>query len=105
MLALPAASGVAGAGAGADADSDSDAHNRFDGVVNIVEHLGEVNFIYLTLVNGQDIVLRGDGNLQVHIGAPLTVSASAAALHVFDQGGRALRRLKPGNMITSRRED
>jgi ABC-type sugar transport system ATPase subunit len=82
---------------------NSDAENRFDGVVNIVEHLGEANFIYLTLSNGQDIVLRGDGNLQVTIGAPMTVSAPAAALHLFDQDGRALLRLKPGNMIASRR--
>jgi ABC-type sugar transport system ATPase subunit len=89
----------------AGADANSHTHNRFDGSVNIVEYLGEVNFIYLTLANGQVIVLRGDGNFQVHIGAPLTVSAPATALHVFDRNGRALRPLKPGNMIASRRID
>jgi ABC-type sugar transport system ATPase subunit len=86
-----------------DAEVNSNSSNRFDGVINIVEHLGEANFIYLTLPNGQDIVLRGDGNLQVAIGAPLTVSAPAAALHVFDRNGCAFLRLKPGNMIASRR--
>ncbi|MFT5645013.1 MAG: ABC-type sugar transport system ATPase subunit [Janthinobacterium sp.] len=83
--------------AGADADI------RFDGVVNIVESLGEANIIYLTLPNGEDIVLRGDGDLQVNLGAALTVSAPTSAFHVFDAGGQALRRLKPGNMIASRR--
>ena len=80
----------------------ADAGTRFDGVVNIVEHLGEANFIYLTLPNGRDIVLRADGDQQVHIGAALTVSAPAAAFHLFDAGGRALRRLKPGNMRSSK---
>jgi ABC-type sugar transport system ATPase subunit len=83
--------------AGADADI------RFDGVVNIVESLGEANIIYLTLPNGEDIVLRGDGDLQVNLGAALTVSAPTSAFHVFDAGGQALHRLKPGNMIASRR--
>ncbi|MEC5162643.1 MULTISPECIES: ABC transporter ATP-binding protein [unclassified Janthinobacterium] len=74
----------------------------FAGVINIVEHLGEANFIYLTLHNGQDLVLRGDGNQLVRIGAALTVSAASAAFHVFDAGGRALRRKKPGNMLSSK---
>ena len=74
----------------------------FDGVVNIVEHLGEANFIYLTLQNGQDLVLRGDGDKQLEIGAALTVSAASSAFHVFDAAGRALRRKKPGNMLSSK---
>ena len=74
----------------------------FDGVVNIVEHLGEANFIYMTLQNGQDLVLRGDGDKQLEIGAALTVSAASSAFHVFDAAGRALRRKKPGNMLSSK---
>ncbi|HAT32374.1 MAG TPA: ABC transporter, partial [Janthinobacterium sp.] len=42
------------------------------------------------------------GDQQVHFGAALTVSAPAAAFHLFDAGGRALRRLKPGNMRSSK---
>jgi multiple sugar transport system ATP-binding protein len=75
---------------------------RFDGVVSLVEHLGEANFIYLTLADSQDIVLRGDGDNHVRIGAALTVSAAPSAFHVFDAGGRALRRLLPGNMLSSK---
>jgi ABC-type sugar transport system ATPase subunit len=74
----------------------------FAGVINLVEHLGEANFIYLTLRNGQDLVVRGDGNALVRIGAALTVSADSSAFHVFDAAGRALRRRKPGNMLSSK---
>ncbi|WP_395827369.1 ABC transporter ATP-binding protein [Collimonas sp.] len=74
----------------------------FSGKVSIVEHLGEANFIYVTLQNGEDIVMRGDGNNTVHIGDSITLSAPSHAFHVFDSNGQALARLKPGNMISSR---
>ena len=74
----------------------------FSGKVNIVEHLGEANFIYVTLQNGQDVVVRGDGNNTVRIGENITLSAASSAFHVFDANGKALRRLKPGNMISSK---
>ena len=74
----------------------------FSGKVSIVEHLGEANFIYVTLQNGQDLVVRGDGNNTVHIGDSITLSAPSHAFHVFDSNGQALPRLKPGNMISSK---
>jgi ABC-type sugar transport system ATPase subunit len=75
----------------------------FVGQVNIVEHLGEANFIYLTLQDGQDLVVRGDGDNNVQIGQTLTISTSPSAFHVFDAAGQAMSRLKPGNMISSKR--
>jgi len=80
-------------------DSGSEA---FNGKVNIVEHLGEANFIYVTLQNGQDAVVRGDGNNTVRIGANITLSAASSAFHVFDANGTALQRVKPGNMLSSK---
>jgi multiple sugar transport system ATP-binding protein len=77
-------------------------NERFSGTVSIVEHLGEANYVYLTLNNGQDIVVRGDGNREVHISEQLEISAPAAAFHVFNQDGIALKRIKPGNMSTSK---
>ncbi len=74
----------------------------FSGKVNIVEHLGEANFIYVTLQNGQDAVVRGDGDNTVHIGTTISLSAPSSAFHVFDANGQALRRVKPGNMISSK---
>ena len=67
-----------------------------------VEHLGEANFIYVTLQNGQDVVVRGDGNNTVRIGENIILSAASSAFHVFDANGQALRRVKPGNMISSK---
>ena len=75
---------------------------HFGGTVNLVEHLGEANLIYLTLDGGQDIVVRGDGNRSVVIGERLQLSADSHAFHVFDADGQALRRLKPGNLQSSR---
>jgi ABC-type sugar transport system ATPase subunit len=74
----------------------------FRGTVNLVEHLGEANFIYVTLDNGQDLVVRGDGDNTVRIGEAVTLSAAASAFHVFNADGQALQRLKPGNLISSR---
>jgi len=74
------------------------------GVVNLVEHLGEANFLYLTLQGGQDIVVRGDGNRSVAIGQPLALSVDSHAFHVFDADGMALRRRTPGNLQSSRRQ-
>lgn len=74
----------------------------FSGTVNIVEHLGEANFIYLTLQNGQELVVRGNGEKTVHIGETLGVSTRSRAFHVFDAEGRAMRRLKPGNVVSSK---
>jgi ABC-type sugar transport system ATPase subunit len=75
---------------------------QFSGQVNLVEHLGEANFIYITLSGGQDIVVRGDGNRNVDIGEEIVLSANSNAFHVFDADGNALRRLKPGNLVSSR---
>jgi multiple sugar transport system ATP-binding protein len=83
--------------------ADGSASERFEGCVSIVEHLGEANYIYVTLADGRDIVLRGDGNQSVALGAPLRLSADSSAFHVFDAQGRALPRLRPGNMVAADR--
>ncbi|WP_410499749.1 ABC transporter ATP-binding protein [Chitinibacter sp. S2-10] len=75
---------------------------KFSGKVNLVEHLGEANYLYITLDNGCDIVVRGDGERDVALGSSIEISAACQAFHVFDSEGQALRRLKPGNMRSSR---
>jgi multiple sugar transport system ATP-binding protein len=78
---------------------DDSLDQRLYGKVSLVEHLGEVNFIYLTLADGQDLVLRGDGNRAVAIGEELVVSARAADCYLFDAAGKAFLRRYPGNML------
>ncbi|HJV71406.1 sn-glycerol-3-phosphate ABC transporter ATP-binding protein UgpC [Ideonella sp.] len=80
-----------------------EASEHFCGRVGVVEHLGEANYIYLSLSDGSEAVVRGDGNRIVRIGEDFAFSADASALHVFDAEGRALRRLRPGNMVAAQR--
>ncbi len=72
------------------------------GKVALVEHLGEANFIYLTLADGNEIVLRGDGNRSINLGQEMVVSAQQSDFYLFDELGKAYKRLQPGNMIVSR---
>ncbi len=81
---------------------NGDGSAQFQGVVSLVEHLGEANFIYLALDNGQELVIRGDGNNRVPLGQPFTVSAASSAFHLFDAQGVARTRREPGNLISSK---
>jgi multiple sugar transport system ATP-binding protein len=74
---------------------------HFAGQVHMVEHLGEANYLYVTLDNGTDVVVRGDGSQPVAMGSAIDFSAQPSAFHLFDAQGQALRRLMPGNMITA----
>ncbi len=73
------------------------------GVVSMVEHLGESNYIYLTMADGLDRVIRADGDQIVQLGAEMGFSAASSAFHLFDADGKAARRLRPGNMVASSR--
>ncbi|MDR6584280.1 sn-glycerol-3-phosphate ABC transporter ATP-binding protein UgpC [Herbaspirillum sp. BH-1] len=75
------------------------------GVVNLVEHLGEANFLYVSLDGDHDIVVRGDGNRSVRIGEQVALSVQSQAFHLFDAQGQALRRRQPGNLQSARRLD
>ncbi len=83
-------------------DEAADAE-AFGGRVNMVEHLGEANMLYLTLDHGVDVVVRGHGNRAVAVGAPLRFWVTRDSFHVFDAQGQALRRLRPGNLVASSR--
>ncbi|MDR3428806.1 sn-glycerol-3-phosphate ABC transporter ATP-binding protein UgpC [Silvimonas sp.] len=82
---------------------DSNGSERFSGTVDLVEHLGESNFLYLTLSTGQNLTVRGHGDREVKIGDAISISAPSAAFHVFDRDGKAFKRLKPGNMVAAKR--
>lgn len=81
---------------------DSSRSQKFYGKVALVEHLGESNYIYLTLADGTDIVLRGDGNRAINLGEELSASAKPEDFHLFNEHGKAFKRLKPGNMRSSK---
>ena len=66
--------------------------------ITLVEHLGESNLLYVRTDDGQDLILRGDGNAEVILGDTLLVRAAPHALHLFRADGSACLRLSPGNM-------
>ncbi|WP_310565689.1 sn-glycerol-3-phosphate ABC transporter ATP-binding protein UgpC [Hydrogenophaga sp.] len=69
-----------------------------DARISLVEHLGESNLLYLQLDDGQELVVRGDGDAAVRLGETVIVTAPPQALYLFDAHGHAHARLQPGNM-------
>jgi multiple sugar transport system ATP-binding protein len=78
------------------------AGEALEGTVSMVEHLGEANNIYVALAGGEEIVIRGDGGEAVRMGATIRFFVDPGSFHLFDAAGRACRRLRPGNLVSSR---
>ncbi|HCX80252.1 MAG: ABC transporter [Curvibacter sp. RIFCSPHIGHO2_12_FULL_63_18] len=69
-----------------------------DAEITLVEHLGESNLLYLKMDDGQELIVRGDGNAEVRLGDSVIVRAAPSALYLFKADGTACTRLHPGNM-------
>jgi multiple sugar transport system ATP-binding protein len=69
-----------------------------DAEITLVEHLGESNLLYLKMDDGQELIVRGDGNAEVRLGDSVIVRAAPSALYLFRVDGMACTRLNPGNM-------
>jgi len=69
-----------------------------DAEITLVEHLGESNLLYLKTDDGQELVVRGDGNAAVRLGDSVIVRAAPEAMYLFRADGSACPRLRPGNM-------
>lgn len=70
----------------------------FDAEITLVEHLGESNLLYLKTDDGQELIVRGDGNAAVRLGDSVIVRAAPEAFYMFKADGTACPRLCPGNM-------
>jgi ABC-type sugar transport system ATPase subunit len=65
----------------------------FKGAVDIVEHLGEVTLIYVESSDPDEpIVAKLDGNVSIHKGDVVSLTAPIDTLHVFDENGQAYGR-------------
>ncbi len=62
------------------------------GRVDVVEYLGDVSYLYLTLNDGSGVVVSSQGTSRARSGQQVSVGAPDAAVHVFDARGRALER-------------
>jgi multiple sugar transport system ATP-binding protein len=70
----------------------------FDAEITLVEHLGESNLLYLKTDDGQELIVRGDGDAAVRLGDSVIVRAAPESLYLFRADGSACARQRPGNM-------
>ena len=62
-----------------------------EGCVDAVERLGEASLVYMTLIGGEDVIVRAAGDDPVAPGDRFTAHVPSRALHVFDAAGQAVR--------------
>ena len=60
-----------------------------DGVVDVIERLGERTLIYSRLSDGQIVVGSDAGNSRVAVGDRIGLSFDGRKSHLFDEAGRA----------------
>ncbi|MGO8063967.1 ABC transporter ATP-binding protein [Rhizobium leguminosarum] len=60
------------------------------GTVDVVEHLGDVLLVYVTIGNGQTLVAKLPEASNVEIGKRISLSADTSSANVFDTHGLAL---------------
>jgi ABC-type sugar transport system ATPase subunit len=66
---------------------------KLEGVVDVVERLGEASYVYMHLEDGSALTVRADGHSRARSGDRITVSAEIDAAHLFDAEGQAFRPL------------
>jgi len=72
---------------------DADGAVQLQGTVDLVERLGDVSYVYLHMSDGTHLTAATAGSSRTRAGEQITVSADAAAVHVFDDTEQALQRL------------
>jgi ABC-type sugar transport system ATPase subunit len=71
----------------------SDGNYLFEGPIDYVEQLGEVQLVYVDVGReGEPLVAKLPGNQEVHRGETLRLTADPADLHIFDADGRSYAR-------------
>ena len=62
------------------------------GHVDVVEHLGDVSYLYMTLHDGTALIVSSQGTSRASSRQELSVSAEDNAIHIFSGDGRAVAR-------------
>ena len=60
------------------------------GTVDVLEHLGNLSLVYVTLPTGEQVVAEARGEAEVRIGETIGLGAPAGVLHVFGPDGLAV---------------
>jgi multiple sugar transport system ATP-binding protein len=68
-------------------------HNTVEGKVNLIEHLGELSYLYVDIGQEGEIVLKVDGDNQHQAGDQITFGIQPNRLYLFDHQGNALTRV------------
>jgi ABC-type sugar transport system ATPase subunit len=72
---------------------DRDGGALFEGVVDYVEQLGEVQLVYVEIGRANEpLVAKLPGNAEIKRGAVVRLTASPGDLHIFDSDGRSFAR-------------
>ena len=62
------------------------------GRVDVVEHLGDVSYLYMTLQDGTNVIVSSQGTSRAKTGQELSVCAADNAIHLFSGDGKAVAR-------------
>jgi multiple sugar transport system ATP-binding protein len=74
--------------------------NIFSGTVTLIEHLGELSYLYVNIGNEGELVLKVDGDNQHKAGDQISFGIQANRLYAFDQQGNALTRVNAHTSAT-----
>ncbi|OZG74500.1 ABC transporter [Hahella sp. CCB-MM4] len=76
-----------------------DLASSLTGEVKLVEHLGEVTYIYMNLADGTEVVVRGEGESEIRVGDKLEASFAPESVHVFNMNGKAMPKVRRSTEI------
>jgi multiple sugar transport system ATP-binding protein len=62
----------------------------FKGTIKLAEYLGADTFLHVAFDDGNQCIVRADGNFTGGVGAAIQLKADAARLHKFDRDGKVL---------------
>jgi len=65
---------------------------EISGVVDVVERLGDVSYVYLNLVDGQRVIVAEQGSSEASPGDQRSFSAASENVHIFKPDGSAIQR-------------
>ncbi len=63
----------------------------WQGTIGVAEHLGSDTFLYVTTKNGNQLTVRGAGDLELHHGDTVYLSAESDKIYRFDKDGQAIK--------------
>ena len=76
---------------------EADLSERLCVNVSLVEQLGEASYLYLSLDDGTEMVMRTSGESTTTIGESIEICFDPSNVHVFNADGLALKRQRAGN--------